>query len=85
MKKIKALALSGLKNPKEQGSSSSAALPSSSFSAAARPCCALCGKTEDELDAEEKLRKYGGCGVARYCSGGCQKKAWRVHKKQCGR
>ena len=46
-------------------------------------CCALCGKTESELATGEKLRKCGGCGVVRYCSGECQKTAWRVHKKVC--
>jgi hypothetical protein len=47
-------------------------------------CCAQCGKTEGELGAGEKLRKCGGCGVARYCSGACQKLAWSAgHKKEC--
>ena len=47
-------------------------------------CCAQCGKTEGELGAGEKLRKCGGCGVARYCSGACQKVAWSAgHKKEC--
>ena len=47
-------------------------------------CCAHCGKTEGELGAGEKLRKCGGCGVARYCSGACQKLAWSAgHKKEC--
>ena len=48
-------------------------------------CCALCGKTESELAAGEKLRKCGGCGVVRYCSGECQKAAWPGHKKECRR
>jgi hypothetical protein len=73
MKKIKAWALA---NPVSDVApvGGSAPLP---------PCCALCGKTETELAAGEKLRKCGGCGVVRYCSGECQKTAWRVHKKVC--
>ena len=47
------------------------------------PCCALCGKTKSELAAGEKLRSCSGCGVARYCSGECQKTAWPGHKKEC--
>ena len=31
----------------------------------AAPCCAHCGKGPSELGAGEKLRKCGGCGVAR--------------------
>jgi hypothetical protein len=47
-------------------------------------CCAHCGKTEGDQGAGEKLRKCGGCGVARYCSGACQKVAWSAgHKKEC--
>jgi hypothetical protein len=45
--------------------------------------CALCSKTESDLAAGEKLRKCGGCGVVRYCSGECQKTAWPGHKKEC--
>jgi hypothetical protein len=49
------------------------------------PCCAVCGRKESELAAGEKLRKCGGCGVVRYCSGECQKTAWPGHKKECSR
>ena len=52
-------------------------------SAPSLPCCAVCGKTESELAAGEKLRKCGGCGVVRYCSGECQKTAWPGHKEEC--
>ena len=42
------------------------------------------GKTEGELCAGEKLRKCGGYGVARYCSGACQKSVWSAgHKTEC--
>ena len=46
-------------------------------------CCAICSKTVSELAAGEKLRKCGGCGEVRYCSGECQKTAWPEHKKEC--
>jgi hypothetical protein len=49
------------------------------------PYCVLCGKTESELAAGGKLRKCGGCGMVRYCSGECQKTAWPGHKKECSR
>ena len=29
------------------------------------------------------LMKCGRCGEAKYCSGACQKKAWKQHKKTC--
>jgi hypothetical protein len=59
--------------------------PDASCSTVAASCCAHCGKTASELGAGEKLRKCGGCGVARYCSGACQKSAWSAgHKKECG-
>jgi hypothetical protein len=74
MKKIKAWALA---NP-------SAGVAPARAGSAPLPCCALCGKTVGELAAGEKLRKCGGCGVARYCSSECQKTAWPGHKKECG-
>ena len=47
-------------------------------------CCAYCGKAASELGVGEKLRKCGGCGVVRYCSGACQKSAWSAgHKEEC--
>ena len=59
--------------------------PDASCSTVAASYCAHCGKTASELGAGEKLRKCGGCGVARYCSGACQKSAWSAgHKKECG-
>eukprot|EP00983_Pelagomonas_calceolata_P102701 1158837-Pelagomonas_calceolata.AAC.1 len=39
--------------------------------------CAECGMTDGGL------QKCGGCGVVRYCSAACQRKAWPAHKKEC--
>ena len=64
------------KQAKQGAKNASASLPH---------CCTLCGKTKSELAAGEKLRSCSGCGVARYCSGACQKTAWPGHKKECQR
>ena len=38
--------------------------------------CAACGEAGASL-------KCGGCGLVYYCSRECQKKHWKVHKKEC--
>jgi hypothetical protein len=42
--------------------------------------CAGCGSKEEIV---KKLMKCTGCKIVRYCSVGCQKKHWPVHKKVC--
>ncbi|KZT56087.1 hypothetical protein CALCODRAFT_497779 [Calocera cornea HHB12733] len=41
--------------------------------------CRYCGKTKEEV----KLQLCAGCGLHRYCSKDCQKKAWPKHKEMC--
>ncbi|KZO91875.1 hypothetical protein CALVIDRAFT_567893 [Calocera viscosa TUFC12733] len=41
--------------------------------------CRYCGKTKEEA----KLQLCAGCGLHRYCSKDCQRKAWPKHKEMC--
>ena len=41
--------------------------------------CSNCGETDDDL------KGCNGCRGIRYCSAKCQKKHWKVHKKECKR
>ena len=43
--------------------------------------CGFCKKASTELP--NPLRKCRGCGIAKYCSQECQKRAWPEHKKVC--
>ncbi|KAI0781361.1 hypothetical protein BD413DRAFT_608519 [Trametes elegans] len=45
--------------------------------------CSHCGQWEYYL--RRKLKKCGGCAVAKYCSKECQKSAWPTHKEFCHR
>ncbi|PNH06216.1 hypothetical protein TSOC_007429 [Tetrabaena socialis] len=76
-------------------SSSSGALGAALLAAAAPPagwpalraCCNPgCVELAGASEAELPLRVCGGCGVARYCSGQCQKAHWaQGHRRACTR
>ena len=44
-------------------------------------CCILCGESPD--CAAIVLSKCGKCKQAQYCSVGCQRAHWKLHKQQC--
>ncbi|KAJ7192741.1 hypothetical protein GGX14DRAFT_479719 [Mycena pura] len=44
-------------------------------------CSATCAATSES--STQKLQYCGQCQVMRYCSGACQKNAWRYHKLVC--
>ncbi|PNH06219.1 hypothetical protein TSOC_007431 [Tetrabaena socialis] len=54
---------------------------------AVRACCnPSCVELAGASEAELPLRVCGGCGVARYCSGQCQKAHWaQGHRRACAR
>ncbi|GIL84756.1 hypothetical protein Vretifemale_13180 [Volvox reticuliferus] len=62
--------------------STAAASGSGTFAVSAAKQCANCGVREGDPGVG-KLRKCGGCLVARYCSSGCQAAAWPQHKREC--
>ncbi|PNH02215.1 hypothetical protein TSOC_011830 [Tetrabaena socialis] len=76
-------------------SSSSGALGAALLAAEAQPagwpalraCCNPgCVELAGPSEAELPLRVCGGCGVARYCSGQCQKAHWaQGHRRTCTR
>eukprot|EP01034_Spumella_vulgaris_P041677 gene41677-51642_t len=43
--------------------------------------CMLCGETPERVAIT--LNRCGRCGQVAYCSKGCQKEHWKVHKKGC--
>ncbi|CBZ55065.1 putative zinc finger MYND domain-containing protein [Neospora caninum Liverpool] len=49
--------------------------------------CANCGKQESAATPENanplKLKRCGACGEAFYCSAGCQRADWRLHRRVC--
>ena len=47
--------------------------------------CANCGGTSAAVKAGmiPKLKKCAGCESVVFCSGACQKAAWKRHKKTC--
>jgi hypothetical protein len=45
--------------------------------------CAFC--EESPKNAELKLSRCGACKKVAYCSKGCQKAHWNVHKQQCAK
>ena len=45
--------------------------------------CCYCRLMEDQLEADKKLKKCGGCRALYYCSVSCQRADWREHKKRC--
>ena len=44
--------------------------------------CNYCGKPGDS-NSGSSLKMCSRCKIARYCSGECQKLAWKSHKKNC--
>lgn len=57
-----------------------AAAAAAAVETAADVCC-QCGSAP--ADPSAKLMVCGGCGLASYCGVGCQRAAWKSHKKVC--
>ncbi len=47
--------------------------------------CRNCGRSENDLKDDEKMRLCSGCKSVCYCSGNCQKTDWKFHKSDCKR
>ncbi len=45
--------------------------------------CGMCGESPE--NAYMKRSRCGACQKVMYCSKGCQKSHWRIHKKVCSR
>jgi hypothetical protein len=57
------------------------ALPPSAPREVGLGCCALCEETPACVAI--KLSLCGRCRAAAYCSAGCQKAHWKLHKAKC--
>ncbi|KAJ7093881.1 hypothetical protein B0H15DRAFT_947220 [Mycena belliarum] len=51
------------------------------IAAVAQCCNAICAETSES--SAQKLRYCARCRLMRYCSGACQKAAWKYHKTVC--
>ncbi|KAJ7068960.1 hypothetical protein B0H15DRAFT_958003 [Mycena belliarum] len=51
------------------------------IAAVAQCCNAICAETSES--STQKLRHCARCRLMRYCSGACQKVAWKYHKPVC--